>query len=462
MFRERIQTDHSGFNPGGNTEHNNFNIDGMVEYHTWAMKDVPALKEESFTTTIRNSIAKVEFQLKQIAYPNTAPKSYMNTWEKASDEMLADENFGIPIKRNNNWLDEDVNVVVKNAPTPVDKAKKIYAYVRDNFTCTNYNRIKITTTLKDVIKTKSGSVADINLLLIAMLRNQHIAVEPVILSTRTHGITNQYYPIMDKFNYVIAQVVIDGITYHLDASQPRLAFARLPLDVYNGHARVVNEKALPVFFVADSIAEGSSINVFISNIDKGGVEGAMQNKMGYYQSLSLRNKIAKSSLADYTKSISEGYTDEITINNIQIDSLKILDEPVELKYGLKLKLFGEADIVYFNPFLGETIKKNPFTAAERFYPVEMSYTQNNVYSLSMEIPAEYKVDELPKSTRIMLNEDEGMFEYLISNDGSNIQMRSRLVIKKANFLNEDYQTLRDFYAFIVNKEAEQIVFKKIK
>ena len=462
LFRERTQTNRSVYEPGGNTELNNFNIDGNIEYHTWIMKDVPAIKEEPFTTTIRNSIAKVEFQLKQIAYPNTVPKNYMNTWEKASDEMLADENFGIPIKRTNNWLDEDVNVVVKNAPTPVDKAKKIYAYVRDNFTCTNYNRTNITTTLKDVIKTKSGSVADINLLLIAMLRNQHIAVEPVILSTRTHGITNQYYPIMDKFNYVIAQVVIDGVTYHLDASQPRLAFARLPLNVYNGHARVVNETALPVFFVADSIAEGSSINVFISNIDKGGVEGAIQNKMGYYQSLSLRNKIAKSSLADYTKSLSESYTDEISINNIQIDSLKILDEPVELKYELKLKLFGEADIVYFNPFLGETIKKNPFTAAERFYPVEMPYTQNDVYSLNMEIPAGYKVDELPKSTRIMLNEDEGMFEYLISNDGSNIQMRSRLVIKKANFLNEDYQTLRDFYAFIVNKEAEQIVFKKIK
>ena len=329
-FIKRSLTNHSGFNPGGNSEVNNFNIDGMIEYHTWIMKDVPALKEEPFTTTIRNSIAKVEFQLKQIAYPNTAPKSYMNTWEKASDEMLTDENFGIPIKRTNNWLDEDVNVVVKNASTLVDKAKKIYAYVRDNFTCTNYNRTNITTTLKDVIKTKSGSVADINLLLIAMLRNQHIAVEPVILSTRTHGITNQYYPIMDKFNYVIAQVIIDGVTYHLDASQPRLAFARLPLNVYNGHARVVNEKALPVFFIADSIAEGNSISVFISNIDKGGVEGAMQNKMGYYQSLSLRNKIAKSSLADYTKSISAGYTDEITINNIQIDSLKILDEPVEL------------------------------------------------------------------------------------------------------------------------------------
>jgi hypothetical protein len=35
-------------------------------------------------------------------------------------------------------------------------------------------------------------------------------------------------------------------------------------------------------------------------------------------------------------------------------------------------------------------------------------------------------------------------------------------LKKANFNPEDYATLRDFFAYVVKKEAEQIVFKKIK
>ena len=80
----------------------------------------------------------------------------------------------------------------------------------------------------------------------------------------------------------------------------------------------------------------------------------------------------------------------------------------------------------------------------------------------MDIPKGYKVDESPKSTRVKLNENECMYEYLISASADNIQMRRRLVIKKANYTNEDYQTLRDFYAFMVSKDAEQIVFKKIK
>jgi hypothetical protein len=55
-----------------------------------------------------------------------------------------------------------------------------------------------------------------------------------------------------------------------------------------------------------------------------------------------------------------------------------------------------------------------------------------------------------------------MFEYLFSASDTQVQMRCRLQLKKATFLNEDYQTLRDFYSFIVKKQAEQIVFKKIK
>jgi hypothetical protein len=140
----------------------------------------------------------------------------------------------------------------------------------------------------------------------------------------------------------------------------------------------------------------------------------------------------------------------------------LLDQPVSIKYDMKLKGFGNNEIVYFNPMFGEATKKNPFTAAERFYPVEMSYTVDDMYILSMEIPKGYKIDEIPKSARVMLNENEGMFEYLISTNETSIQMRRRLTLKKANYTNEDYQTLRDFFGFIVSKEAEQIVFKKIK
>ena len=461
-FVEHVERDGSGFGGSGGSGLNSFKVDGLIDYHTWVMKNVPALKEEPFTTTLRNSIAKIEFQLNQVAFPHSMPRSYMESWQKVSEEMIKDEEFGVPINRANNWLDDEVNSIVKNATTPKDKTKKIYEYIRDNYTCSEHSGMYIYKGLKDIVKNKNGTVGDLNLLLIAMLRNQRITANPVILSTRNHGFTHEYYPLMDRYNYVIAQVTIGNDILYLDATEPRLAFNKLPLQVYNGHARIIsNDNAVPVFFAADSLVETTNTMVFIANNDKGEVEGSLTNNPGYYHALDVRNELAKKNMEEYKKALIAAAPEEVELSNITVDSLKLLDEPLAVKYDLKFKAFGDAGIVYFNPLVGEATKKNPFTAAERFYPVEMPYTLDDIYVLNMEIPKGYKVEELPKSARVMLNDDEGMFEYLISTSNNSIQMRRRLILKKANYTNEDYQTLRDFFGFIVSKEAEQIVFKKI-
>nr|MCU0322852.1 DUF3858 domain-containing protein [Chitinophagaceae bacterium] len=97
-----------------------------------------------------------------------------------------------------------------------------------------------------------------------------------------------------------------------------------------------------------------------------------------------------------------------------------------------------------------------------FFPVEMPYKTSETYILNMEIPKGYEIDEKPKGARVKFNETEGMFEYLIGKVGNSIQLRCTLKMNIANFNIEDYETLRNFYGLIVQKQSEQIVFKKIK
>jgi hypothetical protein len=112
---------------------------------------------------------------------------------------------------------------------------------------------------------------------------------------------------------------------------------------------------------------------------------------------------------------------------------------------------------------GGAWKKNPFKSAERFYPVEMPYTMDETYLLTMEVPVGYVVDELPKQMVVKLDEKESaFFEYRISQSGSTISLRSRLKVNRTMFANEEYENLREFFNMIVNKQNEQIVFKKKK
>jgi hypothetical protein len=186
----------------------------------------------------------------------------------------------------------------------------------------------------------------------------------------------------------------------------------------------------------------------------------MSSKLGYYESLDLRDKMVKLSNEDYFKVIKKSFPIETKIENGEIENLKNYEEGVNIKYDFKMPL-GDEDIIYFNPMFNEAYKSNPFKSTQRNYPVEMPYATSEVFILNMEVPDGYKVDELPKSVRTNFNDQDGNFEYIVVLQNGLIQMRCALKFKKVFFEPDEYESLRDFYAFIVKKQSEQIVFKKI-
>ncbi len=437
------------------------NIVSPVAIHQLVMKDVPVFYAENYISSPVNFIDKISFQLYK-TYDGENYHDVFNNWKTTTEELMKREDFGKYLNDENGWLDKILNQVVNEHDGTLEAAKKIYYHVQKNYTCTNRYNKYIKTSLEDVVKKKSGTVGDINLLLIAMLNRKNIQALPVLLSTREFGRNPKGYPLMERLNYVIGKVKINSTDYYLDATTPFLAFGKLPSKCYNGNAMVISNDTTALYFDSDLLTEINVVSMFIINNEKNEVEGSYTSNMGFFESLETKNKIAASGLNEYKINLKQSFPEEMQIGNIQVDSFQLPEEPVSVKLDFKLSSFENADIVYFNPLMGEAIKKNPFYAAERMYPVEMPFATDNIYVLNMEIPKGYKIDELPKSARINLNENEGVFEYLISADAKAIQMRCRILLKKANFPGEDYRTLRDFYAYIVKKEAEQIVFKKIK
>ncbi|HEX6914979.1 MAG TPA: DUF3857 domain-containing protein [Chitinophagaceae bacterium] len=449
--------------PGSVTDRSEVvNWQGPVYHNVWAVKDAPALKDEPYTTTLDNHIQKVEFQLRSIRYPNGRVENVMGSWTELAANLMKDEQFGAELQKSNNFFDDELKKVIAGANGDRDMARRIYMYVRDNYSCTDHSGIWMSNTLKKTFQSKKGNVADINLMLTAMLRSQGFIAKPVILSTTDHGKIYELYPLTGRFNYVITQVKIGEENVLLDASDSKMGFGRLPQELYNGYARVVDLPipALIDNLFADSLKESKVTSVFILNSEDGQtMTGSFTSNLGYMESYDLRERLGKITTEDFFKEIRKEYNFDVEIENTSLDSAKLYDHPIAVKYDFKFNT-GD-DIIYLNPILAGTWKDNPFASTTREYPVEMGHAFNETYVLNMEIPKGYKVEELPKSTRVRLNEDEGMFEYIINATATNIQFRCKLSINKANFEKADYQTLRDFFAMVVKKESEQIVLKKI-
>ncbi|SFE54394.1 protein of unknown function [Chitinophaga sp. CF118] len=424
----------------------------------WATRDVPALKEENYTTTLYNHISKIEFQLASIKYPDSPIKPVMSTWPKLYEDLNKKEDFGASLDKNNGYLSDVVDELTAGLSSDTAKARRIYNYVRQNFSCTIHSGLYLTKSLKTVFTSHNGNETDLNLLLVAMLRRAKLDANPVILSTRQHGLTYEMYPIINRFNYTIASVNSTTGTYFMDASLPYLGFGRLDSRCYNGHARILSPEIPAIRFDADSLQEKKTTYIMLMG-ENGVIKGHFEQRPTYMESCDLRETVKTKGKEEFFKPVTKSFAMEATVSNTVIEDLDDYEIPVKVSYDFEMK--PEADgMLYINPMFSEATLNNPFKSQERFYPVEMPYVIDELYTLNMTIPEGFEVEELPKPAIVQLNETDGVFQYLIQRNENQIQFRSRIKLARATFNPDEYNLLRDFYDMIVKKQAEQIVLKK--
>ncbi|MEO7176310.1 MAG: DUF3857 domain-containing protein [Saprospiraceae bacterium] len=433
-------------------------IEAKLKLYEWAIKDVPALKKEPYVTSYENHVSKVEFQLSSQVFPLSPVVDILGSWASLSNALKQSDDYWAHLSKPNDWLDQPIAGIVGNATTPLEKAKLIYTYVRDHFSSIDGQSFGLSKGIKTVWKDKKGEEADLNIMLLTMLQHIGITAYPVLASTRDFGYPPDIYPFVNRLNKVFCYVKIDQQIYYLDPSNRYAGFGFIDQDLYNGKAEVMTSNPFQVDIAANSVKEKKSVNlVFKSDANKG--IWNYQGKMGVFESLDLREDIAKEGKENYSKKLQLKVGNEYSLSNLMIDSLSNPDIVLKVKYDLELPASTDA-LLYIEPFMHEGLKDNPFKSAHRKYPVEMPFGTDKLIVSTIFIPAGYVVDELPQDARVTLNEQDAAFEYTVSKDDAKVTVRTKITINNTFYPPEQYNNLREFYALIAKKHSEMVVFRK--
>ncbi|WP_133177695.1 transglutaminase domain-containing protein [Chitinophaga parva] len=459
--KERVANFAFNYTPTGAHEAHRGIASVSVTDHFFSARNLPGLRDESFTTTLRNHLCRVEFQLASVHYPNSDEHRILSTWPQMQEELFRDATFGAPLMEDNVFLEDVIKQLTAKAPNDTEKAKAIYRWVQQHMTCTGYSGMYMEAPgLRHVFTSGRGTGADINLLLVAMLRKAGLEAWPLILSTRAHGKTYEEYPLHRRFDYVTAWVQADGREYNLDGSRGHLGFGHLPLYLYNGHARLMSPEAPARYFNADTLHENLVTAVRMNVAANGNVKGTYTEQEGYYRSLHLRDDVASQGQDAFRQRLARILGNDATVSNLQLINLDSIDAPVAENFDFEWEHNGDGSRLYLHPIVGQVQVRNPFTAMERRYPVEMSYMDNETYIASILIPPGYVVEGVPAPANITLPDGAATFRYQLRQDGNLVQVRVMLNFNRAVFSPEEYEGLRRFFDLIVNKEAELLVLRK--
>ncbi len=422
------------------------------------VKDAPAFHNETFIASAKDYISKIDFELTGVSFPNSRDEDYTGTWDQLAETLLKSNHFGETFKKTS-FLNEAIKRIAPIEDT-LQKIKMAFEYVSKTVAWSGEHHVRAYANSHDVFANKKGDATEINLILVALLKELGLDADPVIISTRENGTVNELYPMLNEFNYTIANVTLRGKNILMDATDPLTKPGMLPVRCLNGVGRLLKEKGSRFVSLDPTEKKGLAEMMEISlDIPAGQISGNITIANRPYTSYQLRAQLKEKGEDDFIKTIKKDRP-EWEIKNIKIEGADDLSQSFNMEYDFSYPEDFNTGKIYINPMLSGKISDNPFKETQRIYPVDLIMSSDKIFVLTINIPEGYVVETLPKSVAYALPENAAKFSYAITEENNSIKLTSRIAINRFYFKPEEYKGLKEFYDQIIQKHAEQIVLKK--
>lgn len=435
-----------------------------IEYEatktTYTAENLPAMKDEDFVNNINNYISSISHELSIIRYPQTPMKFLSTDWVSVVKNIYDNENFGAELNKTG-YFDEDLKALLAGVTGVDEKISAVYNYVKQNIKWNNFYGYSCNDGVKQAYKSKAGNVAEINLMLTAMLRQAGFDANPVLVSTRSHGIS--FFPSRMAFNYVIAAVEYNNKIILLDATEKYALPGILPTRDLNWMGRLIRKDGTSLEVdLMPSLLSKETVNAMITMNANGEVTGKVRSQLTDYNALSFRQRYVGMTLENYLEAL-ENKNNKIEVSDYKRENDNDLGKPLVESYSIKdandTEVIG--DRIYITPLLFMNSKVNPFKQETREYPVDFTYPFEKKYNITIDIPEGYAVESLPANVNFATESKFGSFKYIIANTGNKIQVAIVFDIFTSIVSADEYPVLKDFFQKVIDKENEKIVFKKI-
>lgn len=429
---------------------------------SYIASNIPAFPNEGYLRTRNNYISKIEFELQSISSPFTMTKNYASNWPTIVRNLLDNNYFGKELKKSFHLRKAIDSLKIKNS-TGMELVDDALNYMKATIVWNKYYSKYTTETLPQAFRKGEGNVADINLNLVALIRELGFECYPVVLSTQSNGIIYPVHPSNDRLNYVIALVKYEGKDYLLDATDPFSEINLLPIRCLNDKGLIVKEGGIEwinlMGYRPYSLVETYNISITDDMAFKGMNEMKLRDYSAYLRRKSIKNFNTLDEYFEYA----EGHNENLSLNNYEVVGLDSIKSDMTLKVNFKHEnqVDKTGNLAMFSPAYEPFYEKNPFKLDNREYPVEFDYPYSVQQIYTITIPEDYTVEEIPQPMILRMPDKSAQYIFNIKQLENKIFLTLIFKQKRMLYLTTEYNDLKAFYQTMIDKQKELVVLKKL-
>jgi len=446
------------FNGTGNNIAPKYNVSNVqvrlgmsMNAYKFGYENIASVQKEQYVKGNDRDRAKIKPELRKYAARYFTFES-SDKWSKLAEKLKYSDSFGGYLKSNvKNILSNDI----KNYFDPLERANKIFDFVKNDYKWNKGFGIIASQGMRQFTKLKSGNSADINLFLVALLKDAGLDANPVLISTIENGVLNVLTPNLNSVNMVLASVKINGQVYLYDATSFGSKVNVLPERDWNDFGVLLeDEKATDFSFSNTNVSKEELIikaNIDLQNSEVNGSfikrENGLFSIETYDDFDSNRDKYNQSFKTDFAANI----------KNVESKLLNSGEFESQMKFSSSNLMDVVGSKIILNPLLFLNIGTEKFDQKEeRKNQIDFISAFTREKKVEITIPDGYKVGDLPKPKKILTDDKELAYTYKVEFENNKLSVISKVEVLSQNYPKEYYSFFKQIWK-IINESENQVI-----
>lgn len=413
--------------------------------------------EEKFLKNSNNYKTAIREELNS-TYINNVYKSYSLSWTDVRKELMDDESFGQELKKSH-LVKDLLPSEIKNISNELNRAEAVLKFVQKKYTWDRESNVFVDKGIKNLINTGVGNSAEINLLLILMLREANVNAHPVVLSTVNRGVLTSYSPSIARLNYVIAEFENDKKIYLLDATSKLSSINIIPPRAVNYSGVVMNEKEAKEINIVNPEKSNTFLEINAKLLPDATFEGDFKDRDTHIFAMLNSEEYDRDKEQYYKENYKERYRFPFT------DIKSTLSDNREFETSFNFTSDTFVDVLdkkmIFNPLLFLYTQNHDFNQTEeRANPIEFISAYKKNKKVNITIPDGFKFENIPTSKKFKTDDDSISYSYIVTQEGNKITIETSVLVDDSFFPKEYYPAFKQIFDAITKLEGQLVTVVK--
>lgn len=414
-----------------------------VYIQEWEAEDIPAVDASSYISSIDDIRAQIKFQISEFGIPR---QPLENSWEFVAAQILRNRNPYQQIEQYDEFqrIGEEI---ASSLNSVVEIQDSVFQTVNSAVQFNGVNSVFADDDLSHVLDGEPASQAEINMVLLTMLRGAGIDAKPLYLSGREFGRIDKSFPSIFQFNRLLVYSEIEGKQYFMDASFPVSMPNLIPIESYNVQGMGLTKEEYEWIDISpERSVFDLDIDIAASLNSNGTLTGTLTAQTRGYPSQRIRRDLQTGT--PQPEIIKETFFDIYTDAVIRESSLEVNSQNrniVNVVTDFEIPNYAASfrDGIEFRPMIVGYLFRNPFESTQRRVPITLDAPELLSIHYTVDLPDGFSVDEMGETRATSLQGAALREEY--SSQDNTVEYTFDIDISRKEFPADVYSQLRRIY-----------------